>query len=150
MSRVTSIFARTSALSPRRDLLIGFIAALTFVLLFAIGVHAFQYRDALAESDGYRVLVGLLAGEVNGTGIASRLHYDNTFGFGYLAAFYAFADPATLRDPDKLTNLINQIGFCFMLIGLLCFWCAVSICTWRARRYCRAGRLRAWPDDFWN
>ena len=24
-------------------------------------------------------------------------------------------------------NLINQVGFCFMLLGLLCFWCAVSI-----------------------
>jgi hypothetical protein len=97
------------------------------VLLFAIGVHAFQYRDALGESDLYRVLVGLLDGEAAGTGIASELHYDNTFGFGYLAAFYTFADPPTLRDPDKLTNLINQVGFCFMLIGLLCFWSAVSI-----------------------
>jgi hypothetical protein len=127
MSQVASTIARSTALPPRRDLPIDFLAALTFVLLFAIGVHAFQYRDALAESDGYRVLVGLIDGEVGGTGIASKLHYDNTIGFGYLTAFYAFADPATLRDPDKLTNLINLVGFCFMLIGLLCFWCAVSI-----------------------
>jgi hypothetical protein len=127
MSHVTSRFAPSASLPLRRDLPIDFIAALIFVLLFAIGVHAFQYRDALAESDGYRVLVGLLDGEVGGTGVASKLHYDNTFGFGYLAAFYAFADPATLRDPDKLTDLINQVGFCFMLTGLLGFWCAVSL-----------------------
>ena len=114
-------------LPPRQALPIDFISALIFLLLFAIGVYAFQYRDALAESDGYRVLVGLLDGEVSGTGIASELHYDNTFGFGYLAAFYAFADPATLRDPDKLMNLINKVGFYAMLIGLLCFWCAVTI-----------------------
>jgi hypothetical protein len=127
MSQVTSDNARMATLPPRRDLPIDFIAALIFVLLFAIGVHAFQYRGALAESDGYRVLIGLLDGEVGGTGIASDLHYDNTFGFGYLAAFYAFADPTTLRDPDKLMNLINQVGFCFMLLGLVFFWCAVSL-----------------------
>jgi hypothetical protein len=57
----------------------------------------------------------------------SGLHYDNTFGFGYLAAFYEFVAPVTLRDPDKLTNLINQVGFYAMLIGMLCFWCAVCI-----------------------
>jgi hypothetical protein len=127
MRQVTSGFARSAALPPRRGIPVDFIAAVVFVLLFAIGVHAFQYRGAFAESDIYRVLVGLLDGEVSGTGIASNLHYDNTFGFGYLAAFYAFVGPVTLRDPDKLTNLINQVGFCFMLFGLLCFWRAVSI-----------------------
>jgi len=127
MLHTTSTFARLVTSPLRRGLPIDFIVALIFLLLFAIGVHAFQYRGALAESDLYRVLVGLLDGEVGGTGIASSLHYDNTFGFGYLAAFYAFADPATLRDPDKLMNLINQVGFWFMLIGLLCFWCAASV-----------------------
>lgn len=96
-------------------------------MVFAIGVHAFQYRGAFAESDGYRVLIGLLDGAVGGTGIASSLHYDNTFGFGYLAAFYALADPRTLQNPDDLTQLMNQVGFCAMLVGLLCFWCAVSL-----------------------
>lgn len=126
MSHATSTFARPATAPLRHSFPIDFIVALIFVLLFAIGVHAFQYRDALAESDIYRVLVGLLDGEVSGTGIASNMHYDNTFGFGYLAALYAFADPATLRDPDKLMTLINQVGFWFMLAGLLCFWCAVA------------------------
>ena len=71
MSQVTSDYARSATLPPHRGLPIDLIAALIFVLLFAIGVHAFQYRDGLAESDGYRVLIGLLDGEVGGTGIAS-------------------------------------------------------------------------------
>jgi hypothetical protein len=100
---------------------------LIFVLLFAVVISAFQYRDALAESDLYRVLVGLLDGENSGAHLASPLHYDPDFGFGYITAFYAFADPATLRDPDKLMSLMNQVGFWFMLAGLLLFWCAVRL-----------------------
>lgn len=106
---------------------VDFLAAVIFLLLFAVWVHAFQYRDAFAEADLYRVLIGLLDGAVSGAGIASSLHYDNTFGFGYLAAFYHLVAPATLRDPDKLTDLINQVGFYALLIGLLCFWCAVAL-----------------------
>ncbi|MEA2742941.1 MAG: hypothetical protein QOG25_1312 [Acetobacteraceae bacterium] len=101
------------------------IIAVLFIAAYAVIVHAFQYRGAMAESDLYRVLVGLLDGAVSGQGMATDLHYDRDFGFGYLAAFYVFADPATLRDPTRLMNLINQAGFWFMLAGLLFFWCAV-------------------------
>jgi hypothetical protein len=115
------------ASSWHKSISIDSIIALIFVFVFAVCVHAHQYHNAFGESDGYRVLVGLLDGAVSGTGINSGLHYDNTFGFGYLAAFYEFVAPVTLRDPDKLTNLINQVGFYAMLIGMLCFWCAVCI-----------------------
>ena len=84
-------------------------------------------RNALAESDLYRVLVGLMDGASSGTGIASDLHFNREFGFGYLAAFYAFVDPATLRDPDRLMALINQVGFWSMLAALAFFWCAVQL-----------------------
>jgi hypothetical protein len=126
MSHATSTIERATASPLTRSFPIDFVAALLFVLLFAIGVHAFQYHDALAESDLYRVLVGLMDGANSGQGIASNLQYDHDFGFGYLAAFYAFADPGTLRDPDKLMALMNQVGFWFMLAALLCFWSAVT------------------------
>src|SRR4051794_15555201 len=106
---------------------VDFIIAAVFVCIFGVVVHAFQYRGALGESDLYRVLVGLLDGAVSGRGIDSPLHYDRNFGFGYLAAFYALADPATLRDPDRLMGLMNQVGFWSMIPAQLCFWCAVSL-----------------------
>jgi hypothetical protein len=127
MLHATSTLARPRAASLFRDAPLDFFVAVGFVLLFAIGLYTYQYHDALAESDLYRVLVGLLDGEVSGKGISSNLQYDHDFGFGYLAAFYRFADPATLRDPDRLMTLMNQVGFWFMLVGLMGFWSAVSM-----------------------
>lgn len=103
------------------------IFAALFVVIYGFVIHAFQYRDALGESDLYRVLVGLMDGATTGQGLASDLHYDRDFGFGYLAAFYAFVDPATLRDPDRLMALMNQVGFWSMLPTLLLFWGAVRL-----------------------
>ena len=103
------------------------IVAVLFIVVYACVIHAFEYRGGFAESDLYRVLVGLLDGADSGRGIASPLHYDRDFGFGYLAAFYAFAAPATLHDPDKLTALMNQVGFWSMIPGLMLFWCAVCL-----------------------
>ena len=106
---------------------IEFGIALAFVVIFGLVVHAFQYQGELGESDLYRVLDGLMGGAVSGKGIASDLHYDRDFGFGYLMSFYEFADPATLRDPDRLMPLMNQVGFWSFIPALLCFWCAVSL-----------------------
>ena len=111
----------------RQEFHLDFVVGLIFLVLFGIAVHAFQYRDALGEDDLYRVLVGLLDGAVSGSGIGSSLQYDNTFGFGYLAALYTFLDPAVLRDPDRLMGVINEIGFWSFMIGLEFFWCAVAI-----------------------
>lgn len=105
----------------------NFLIAFLFIVLFAIIIAAFEYHGALAEADLYRVLVGLMDGAVSGSGIESDLHYDRDFGFGYLAAFYAFANPAVLRDPDRLMSLMNEVGFWTMLPGLLLFWCAVRL-----------------------
>jgi len=104
----------------------GLIAAV-FIVIYAIIIHMHEYHTAFAESDLYRMLVGLLDGEVSGQGIASPLHYDRDFGFGYLGSLYAFASPAVLRDPDRLTELMNQIGFWSMIPGLVFFWTAVRI-----------------------
>ncbi|MEA2740709.1 MAG: hypothetical protein QOH05_4016 [Acetobacteraceae bacterium] len=106
---------------------VHFVYALAFILVYAVVIRAFQYHGALAESDLYRVLVGLMDGASSGKGLLSDLHYDRDFGFGYLAAFYAFVDPVTLRDPDRLMELMNQIGFWSMLPALLFFWCAVRL-----------------------
>ncbi|HYZ23881.1 MAG TPA: hypothetical protein VE690_17175, partial [Rhodopila sp.] len=103
------------------------IIAAVFIAVYALVIHAFQYQGALGESDLYRVLVGIMAGADSGDGLATDLHYDRDFGFGYLAAFYAFADPATLRDPDRLMALMSQVGFWSALAGLALFWCAVRL-----------------------
>jgi hypothetical protein len=106
---------------------VDFVFAVLFIVIYGFVIHAFQYRDALGESDLYRVLVGLMDGATSGQGLASDLHYDRDFGFGYLAAFYTFVDPTTLRDPDRLMALTNQVGFWSMLPTLLLFWCAVRL-----------------------
>jgi hypothetical protein len=127
MSHATSTLTRETALRRTGTLPVDFAVAVGFILLFAVWAYVFRYHDALAESDLYRVLVGLMDGANAGTGIASNLQYDHDFGFGYLAAFYAFASPATLHDPDRLMALMNEVGFWFMLAGLLCFWTAVTV-----------------------
>jgi hypothetical protein len=127
MTHATPLLRGSATVTLRRSLPVDVIVALVFLVLFGFVLNSFQYRDMLAESDIYRVLVGMLDGANSGSGIASKLHYDNTFGFGYLGAFYAFASPATLRDPDRLTGLINDVGFWSMMAGLVFFWCAVSV-----------------------
>src|ERR1700722_5710070 len=127
MTHATPVLRGSATVMLHRNLPVDVIVALVFVVLFGFVVHWLQYRDAFAESDIYRVLVGILDGADSGSGIASKLHYDNTFGFGYLGAFYAFTDPATLRDPDRLTGLINDVGFWSMMAGLVFFWCAVAV-----------------------
>jgi hypothetical protein len=124
--------SESSARSPSRAVQptwipVDFVLAVLFIVIYGFVIHAFQYRDALGESDLYRVLVGLMDGATSGQGLASDLHYDRDFGFGYLAAIYAFVDPTTLRDPDRLMALMNQVGFWSMLPTLLLFWCAVRL-----------------------
>lgn len=97
--------------------IVGLIA-----LTFAIGIYLFRYQHALGEADLYRVMVGILDGAETGERLGSVLHYDRAFGFGYLAAIYAFASPAALHDPDALMTLINEIGFWSVLLALVCFW----------------------------
>ncbi|HEX2943205.1 MAG TPA: hypothetical protein VHO91_19290, partial [Rhodopila sp.] len=116
------------ARAERKSLpLVDGLIALGFIVIYAFVIHLFQYRHGMAESDLYRVLVGLLDGANSGQGIASNLHYDRDFGFGYLEAFYLFVSPAVLHDPDRLMALINAIGFWTMIPGLLLFWCAVRL-----------------------
>jgi hypothetical protein len=106
---------------------LDFAVALGAIIIFGAAIHTFQYQHAMGESDLYRVLVGILDGAETGKGIGSGLHYDSDFGFGYLAAVYAFTDPQILHDPDRLMALMNDIGFWSILPGLLCFWFAVRL-----------------------
>jgi hypothetical protein len=128
-SRVTQAGApvRNHRIRRASPMSVDFIVALVFLVVFGVTIHAFQYHGAMAEGDLYRTLVGLMDGAISGKGIMSDLQYRRDFGFGYLAAFYTFADPATLRDPDLLMQLMNQAGFWSMLFGLLFFWCAVRL-----------------------
>ena len=127
MSLSATMRSRNGHVTQPGTVSIDFMIAVAFIVIYAIVINAFRYHGALAESDLYRVLVGLMDGAVSGKGLASELHYDRDFGFGYIAAFYAFVDPATLRDPDRLTQLMNQVGFWSMLPALLFFWCAVRL-----------------------
>src|ERR1700712_1776007 len=127
MSLSATVGSRDGHVAQPRMVSFDVMIAAAFIVVYAIVINAFRYHGALAESDLYRVLVGLLDGAVSGKGLASDLHYDRDFGFGYMAAFYAFVDPATLRDPDRLMQLMNQVGFWSMLPTLLFFWCAVRL-----------------------
>ncbi|HXT77938.1 MAG TPA: hypothetical protein VN702_00095 [Acetobacteraceae bacterium] len=127
MSHTLSAGAAADTALRAKSVSADVIAALICVALFAIIVYVFQYHGALGESDLYRVLVGLLDGADSHTWLASDLHYDRDFGFGYLAAIYAMADPATLQDPDRLMAVINSIGLWAILPGLVCFWIAVRL-----------------------
>jgi hypothetical protein len=127
MSYSTTVTDRKDRITERPFVSVDLILALLFIVIFAGAISIFRYHSELAESDLYRVLVGVMDGADSGQGLASDLHYDRVFGFGYLAALYAFVDPATLRDPDRLAELMNQIGFWSMLPALLFFWCAVKL-----------------------
>lgn len=115
--------ARIAARAARIDL---FVALAAFAVFIALEV-VFQYRHVLGEPDLYRVLVGLLDGIDSGRYLNSPLHYDRDFGFGYLAVMYRFVDPAVLRDPDRLTVLMNQVGLWALIPGLPCLWAAIRL-----------------------
>jgi hypothetical protein len=114
-------------LSKKPILDIDVSLAASLLLLFALGVHAFQYRGVLGEADLYRVLDGLLDGAVSGTKIDSNFHYGRDFGFGYILAIYALIPTADLRNPDKLIPLINDIGFYSIVLGLVFFWQSIYL-----------------------
>ena len=106
---------------------IDIVVAASLILLFAFGVHAFQHRGVLGESDLYRVLDGMLDGAVTGSGLGSDLHYGRPFGFGYILALYALVPVEVLRDPDELIPLINNLGFYSIILGLFFFWLSVRL-----------------------
>ena len=108
--------------TKRKYLNVDTVFGALFLLLFAIGVHAFQYRSVLGEADLYRVLNGMLDGAVTGSGLGSPLHYGRDFGFGYILALYAFVPVEVLRDPDRLIPVINNLGFYSIILGLFFFW----------------------------
>jgi hypothetical protein len=101
--------------------------AVLFIVLFAVGVHAFQYRLVLGEADLYRVLNGMLDGAETNSRLGSDLHYGRDFGFGYILALYALIPNEALRDPDRLIRLINDIGFYSITFGLFFFWLSIRL-----------------------
>jgi hypothetical protein len=103
------------------------VCAALLVILFSVYVLAFQYRGVLGEADLYRVLDGILDGAVTGSRLDSGLHYGKDFSFGYLWALYAFVPTGVLSNPDKLIQLINDIGFFFTTVGLFFFWLSVRL-----------------------
>ncbi|MDR3537113.1 MAG: hypothetical protein P4L71_11495 [Acetobacteraceae bacterium] len=127
MAETVSLRARGDigvvARAARIDL---FVAVAAFVLFVAIEAM-FQYRHVLGEPDLYRVLVGLLDGLESGRYLNSPVHYDRDFGFGYLAVMYRFVDPAVLRDPDRMTLIMNQVGLWALIPGLPCLWAALRL-----------------------
>ncbi|HEY0185513.1 MAG TPA: hypothetical protein VGC09_22145 [Rhodopila sp.] len=127
MSYSTAMPAHKQRLAQSSFMSIDFILAALFIVIFGIVINAFRYHTELAESDLYRVLVGLMDGASSGKGLTTDMHYDRDFGFGYLSALFTFVDHATLTDPDRLAALMNQIGFWFMFPCLLFFWCAVRL-----------------------
>jgi hypothetical protein len=105
---------------------IDILVAVTCIVVFALTEFWFQYQGVLGESDLYRVLVGMLDGDFSGSGMNSDFQYGREFSFGYILALYALAPTDVLRDPDRLIRLINDLGFCFSIIGIFFFW--VSTC----------------------
>jgi len=109
--------------SAKKDILVAFAC----IIVFAVTDFYCQYQGVLGESDLYRVLVGILDGAVSQSGINSDFHYGRDFSFGYILVLYALAPPDVLRDPDRLIQLINGLGFCFSIIGLFFFWLSTYI-----------------------
>jgi hypothetical protein len=106
---------------------IDFLYAGLFFAAFITYITAFQYHGVFAETDLYRELIGVIDGAVTGTGSGSELHYGRDFSFGYSRALHEFLPNAILRDPDKLTTLINNIGYYSIIIGTFFFWLSVLL-----------------------
>lgn len=97
------------------------------ILAFTFWIYVARDRYALGEGDLYRVLVGVVDGARQGSGLESPLHYGKSFSFGYIAALYAFIKPSVLRDAHRLILVINNIGFCAAILGTSCFWLSTRI-----------------------
>jgi hypothetical protein len=122
--------APSGAMNARRRLLdfgpearwIDFLIAALAMAMYVLWIYTFRYRGLLGEDDLYYVFVGLLDGARYGTHLASASQYGKAFSFGYIAAFYRFADAHTLADPQRLIALINEIGFWAAATGCFFFW----------------------------
>lgn len=101
--------------------------AIAFIALFGLWTWCFQYHGVMGEADLYRVLVGLLDGATHHTWLASDLHYDRDFGFGYLWAIWSIAGPSAVGDPDRMMEVINNVGLWTIIPSLLAFWIAVRL-----------------------
>jgi hypothetical protein len=112
------------AIRPARiDMVVAIAASILFIVIEA----AFQYHHVLGEDDLYRVMVGVMDGIDTGRFLNSPMHYLRDFGFGYLAALYAFVPPDVLRDPDRLMPVMNQVGIWSLIVALPCLWMAVRL-----------------------
>ncbi|MGH6834365.1 MAG: hypothetical protein ACREC9_02225 [Methylocella sp.] len=103
------------------------ICSAVILILFAVIVHAFQYRGVLGKPDLYRVIAGMMDGAETGSGLGSDLHYGREIGFGYILGLYALIPGEVLRNPDKLIPLINNLGFYSIILGLFFFWLSVCL-----------------------
>ena len=114
-------------LKTKKNLDTDTVCAAVFLALFAVGVHAFQYRAVLGEADLYRVLNGIVDGAVTGSRIGSGLHYGADFSFGYILALYSLVPIEVLLNPDRLIPVINDIGFFSIIVGLVFFWLSIRL-----------------------
>lgn len=114
-------------LEDRKNVRFDILCASLFLLLFIIYISIFQYQGVFGETDLYREMIGVIDGAVTGTGSGSELHYGRDFSFGYSAALHEFIPNAILRDPDKLTKIINDIGYYSIIIGIFFFWLSVLL-----------------------
>lgn len=59
----------------KKYVLSDIICSTVWLLVFAVIVHAFQYRGVLGEPDLYVVINGMMDGAETGSGLGSDLHY---------------------------------------------------------------------------
>jgi hypothetical protein len=94
------------------------------VVLYALLVLPFVFRDVVGEPDLERTAMAILYGASSGLHESAGYHYGLEVSFGYYAAFYHLLPQAVLLDSSALIAAINFIGYSFavLAIGMLALY----------------------------
>jgi hypothetical protein len=91
------------------------------IVLYALLVLPFVFRDVVGEPDLERMVMAIMYGASSGLHEAAGYHYGLEVSFGYYAAIYHLLPRSVLLDSASLIAAINFIGYCsaVLAIGML-------------------------------
>jgi hypothetical protein len=106
---------------------IDFLYAGLFFAAFITYITAFQYHGVFAETDLYRELIGVIDGAVTARVLVPNSSTGETLASDIFVRFMNFVPNAILLDPEKVTKLINDVGYYSIIIGSFFFWLSVLL-----------------------
>jgi hypothetical protein len=103
-------FQKDSLSDKSRSGNFGWLTSIALLAIIALVYVTVNLHSELSERDLYRVVVGLIDGELHGTYLASPMHYGRIFSFGYIWLYYALAGHGIINHPVDIMALMDGIG----------------------------------------